>query len=77
VAKPRSIYVCSECGGQSTKWQGQCPHCEAWNGLVESVAEPASRHRAAGGAKAGALTPLAESCHERVRAAMRQAGIDA
>jgi DNA repair protein RadA/Sms len=23
------------------KWQGQCPHCQAWNTLVESVAEKA------------------------------------
>ncbi len=24
------------------KWQGQCPHCDAWNTLVESVAEVAA-----------------------------------
>ncbi|MCZ7564438.1 MAG: DNA repair protein RadA [Burkholderiales bacterium] len=59
MAKARAIYVCTECGGQSTKWQGQCPHCEGWNTLVESVAEPAAKHRL-GGAKAGALTALAE-----------------
>ncbi|MCX7195829.1 MAG: DNA repair protein RadA, partial [Proteobacteria bacterium] len=33
------IYSCTECGGQVSKWQGQCPHCTAWNTLVESVAE--------------------------------------
>jgi len=60
MAKARSIYVCTECGGQSTKWQGQCPHCEAWNTLVESVAETASRHRPSGTTKSGTLTPLAE-----------------
>jgi DNA repair protein RadA/Sms len=41
MAKPKSIYSCTECGGQSVKWQGQCPHCSAWNTLVESVAETA------------------------------------
>ena len=25
------------------KWQGQCPHCQAWNTLVEAIAEKASR----------------------------------
>jgi DNA repair protein RadA/Sms len=60
VAKARSIYVCTECGGQSTKWQGQCPHCEGWNTLVESIAETSSRGRQAGAPKAAALTPLAE-----------------
>jgi DNA repair protein RadA/Sms len=39
MAKPKSIYTCTECGGQAVKWQGQCPHCTAWNTLVETVAE--------------------------------------
>ncbi|MDO9386657.1 MAG: DNA repair protein RadA, partial [Thiobacillus sp.] len=30
-----------ECGGQSPKWQGQCPACNAWNTLVETIAESA------------------------------------
>jgi len=35
MAKARSQYVCSECGGTSPKWQGQCPLCSAWNSLSE------------------------------------------
>jgi DNA repair protein RadA/Sms len=42
MAKPKTIYSCTECGGQTLKWQGQCPHCSAWNTLVESIAEKAS-----------------------------------
>jgi len=47
MAKPKTVYVCSECGGQSSKWQGQCPHCQAWNTLIEGVAEApaAGTHR--------------------------------
>ncbi|MBM3344204.1 MAG: DNA repair protein RadA [Betaproteobacteria bacterium] len=41
MAKAKTLYVCTECGGQSLKWQGQCPHCSQWNTLVESVNEPA------------------------------------
>jgi DNA repair protein RadA/Sms len=41
MAKTRTVYSCTECGGQSPKWQGQCPHCGAWNTLVEAVAAPA------------------------------------
>ncbi len=41
----KTIYSCTECGGQVVKWQGQCPHCQAWNTLVESVAETAGKHR--------------------------------
>jgi DNA repair protein RadA/Sms len=41
MAKQKSVYTCTECGGQAPKWQGQCPHCMAWNTLVETVAESA------------------------------------
>ena len=37
---PKTVYCCNECGGQTPKWQGQCPHCGAWNTLVETVAAP-------------------------------------
>ena len=40
MAKPKTIYSCTECGGLSPKWQGQCPHCGVWNTLVETVAAP-------------------------------------
>ncbi len=39
MAKSKSIYSCTECGGQTLKWQGQCPYCQLWNTLVETVAE--------------------------------------
>ncbi|TMH02126.1 MAG: DNA repair protein RadA [Betaproteobacteria bacterium] len=59
MAKVRTAYACSECGGQSSKWQGQCPHCNAWNTLVESIAAPpASRFKALAGAPSG-VRPLA------------------
>lgn len=33
MAKAQKSYVCSECGGGTPKWQGQCPGCGAWNTL--------------------------------------------
>ncbi len=42
MAKVKNIYVCTDCGGQSPKWQGQCAHCQCWNTLVETVIDPAS-----------------------------------
>jgi DNA repair protein RadA/Sms len=39
MAKSKSTYSCTECGGQTLKWQGQCPHCQSWNTLIEAVAE--------------------------------------
>ncbi len=41
MTKVKTVYTCTECGGQSPKWQGQCPHCSAWNTLSEGVVERA------------------------------------
>jgi DNA repair protein RadA/Sms len=61
MAKAKSIYSCTECGGQALKWQGQCPHCQEWNTLVETVAESApSANRFAGLAEAGKAQRLSE-----------------
>lgn len=45
MAKAKTVYICTECGGQSPKWQGQCPSCMAWNTLVEGIAETATASR--------------------------------
>lgn len=50
MAKTKTIYVCQACGGSSPKWQGQCPACDAWNTLEESLAET-TNHRFQGLAK--------------------------
>ena len=62
MAKAKTIYSCTECGGQVPKWQGQCPHCEAWNTLVESVAEVAAsgKNRFSALAATGKVQMLAE-----------------
>ncbi len=39
MAKEKTIYTCSECGGISPKWLGKCPHCNAWNTLEETRAD--------------------------------------
>lgn len=38
MAKIKTVFHCSECGGESPKWQGQCPHCGSWNTLAEAQA---------------------------------------
>ncbi len=35
MAKKKTAYVCSECGSDFNKWQGQCSDCGAWNSLSE------------------------------------------
>jgi DNA repair protein RadA/Sms len=69
VAKPKTLYACTECGGQALKWQGQCPHCQAWNTLEEALAEaPSSANRFAltsGGATVQRLSEV--KAHEDER----------
>jgi len=60
LAKSKSIYTCTECGGTAPKWQGQCPACGNWNTLVETVAEAASTHRYKSVASSSRLQKLAE-----------------
>lgn len=35
VAKAKSAFVCTECGAEYRKWQGQCSSCQEWNTLSE------------------------------------------
>jgi len=61
MAKEKTSYTCTECGGTSPRWLGKCPHCEAWNTLIETVPEAgAGRHRFAALAKSAAVATLAD-----------------
>lgn len=42
MAKRKTVYVCSDCGADFAKWQGQCPECKAWNTLTSLSVETAS-----------------------------------
>lgn len=60
--KPSSVYVCSTCAHQVSKWMGRCPSCGEWGTLEERVSSAAllglstglSTGRAGGLASAGA-----------------------
>ena len=45
MAKAKTNYTCSECGGISSKWTGQCSSCQQWNTMVETVIEAAGANR--------------------------------
>lgn len=62
MAKEKTIYSCTECGGTSAKWLGKCPQCEAWNTLVESAAAPSApaRNRFASLAKTAEVATLGD-----------------
>jgi DNA repair protein RadA/Sms len=45
VSKATVTFVCTDCGGESLRWAGQCPHCHAWNTLQEFQVRKAASGR--------------------------------
>ncbi|MBN1916183.1 DNA repair protein RadA [Candidatus Dojkabacteria bacterium] len=37
MSKSSNIFVCSNCAYESPKWAGQCPNCNEWGTLIESI----------------------------------------
>lgn len=35
MQKTSTIFVCSNCGNEATKWFGKCPACNGWNTCYE------------------------------------------
>lgn len=53
MAKPETRWVCQQCGWSFARQMGKCPHCGAWDSLVEMVTEPEPAKAAAGGRAGG------------------------
>ncbi len=56
MAKPKTCFVCQDCGYRSAKWLGKCPDCGKWNALVEELTEPRPREQT--GLSGGDPVPL-------------------
>ncbi|MBL4819931.1 MAG: DNA repair protein RadA [Gammaproteobacteria bacterium] len=61
MAKSKVAFVCTDCGAEHTKWQGQCAACKAWNSLSQinlgvsgsPAAKPDFRNQGYSGQKSG------------------------
>jgi DNA repair protein RadA/Sms len=60
MAKSKTVFVCTECGATSPKWEGKCPHCGSWNTLHESHDTGMPAHRFAPLASVSPVRSLAE-----------------
>lgn len=62
MAKSRYIYTCNQCGYESSKWNGKCPSCGAWNSFEEELADnaPASSGRSSAQAAADLTDKILE-----------------
>ncbi len=59
MARNQPVYVCSSCGGEALKWQGQCPHCSEWNTLARLTGVRAATVAGSGPASTAAAVALA------------------
>ena len=50
MPKTKTAYVCTECGADFSKWQGQCPECGEWNTVQEIRLASAKTSRSASNA---------------------------
>jgi len=66
MAKPKTAYVCSECGATALQWFGACPSCGAAGTLSETISERGSRQRAGPGASTIALAEIQTRDLERI-----------
>lgn len=41
--KTTSIFICQQCGYQSSSYLGKCPQCDSWNSFVEQIEESKSQ----------------------------------
>src|SRR5256886_3545029 len=64
MRKSTITFVCTECGGESLRWAGQCPHCRAWNTLQEFQVRKAARDAKARPGQPARAMPLTEIAAE-------------
>jgi DNA repair protein RadA/Sms len=64
MARTKTVYVCSDCGAHSVKWQGQCPDCDAWNSLAQ-VNLGTSSGAAGSGVSISSIAALGDDLTER------------
>lgn len=49
MPKNKSVFVCNECGYESSGWLGKCPACNQWNTFVEELQETSKSSAAMAG----------------------------
>ena len=60
MPKSTITFVCTECGGESLRWAGQCPHCRAWNTLQEFQVRKATKESKSRPLEAARVVRLSE-----------------
>ena len=51
--KDKTVWFCTNCGNEYSKWMGRCPACGEWNTMTEQKVGPSTVRQAHGGAGSG------------------------
>jgi len=72
MVKVKSVYRCTECGAEYSKWQGRCDQCGEWNTLVEEMALPKVAAATGSSRRIGGARALAEGGSVAVTTRLRE-----
>ena len=61
MAKAKTMFVCTNCGAEYTRWQGQCKACGEWNSIEEvHMSGPAAERSAVRSLALGGFAGMAD-----------------
>lgn len=71
MAKSETRWICQQCGWSFARHMGKCPHCEAWDSLVETLIEPKPKTSSRGPVlrartRPQLLSQVATTAHDRI-----------
>lgn len=72
MAKLKNLYVCQQCGYESSKWLGKCPNCNQWNCFVEEVLESKVSCQSNKSSKPVTLSSIQASNEDRTKTQIRE-----
>jgi len=72
MVKTKTVYRCTECGTEYSKWQGRCDTCGEWNTLVEEIAAPKVAVSGGAARRIGGTRSLAEGGSVAVTPRLRE-----
>lgn len=60
MPKIKQVYVCTQCGYESPKWNGQCPQCREWSTMEEKIVQDSAKKGTALSSKNVEIKPIGE-----------------
>ena len=73
ASKTKTVYACTECDAESTKWYGRCPSCGAWNSMEEQIqTKSASTTTIRSGAKVQSIAHIQPNDRQRYHTGLRE-----